>query len=326
MRLLGLLTILSGLIGTWGFDNAVRGLSLSGIETQLYDTDFRWKHPSKYYLEKLSQMGFNYLRMPFSAEYVRLSDFSALDRVFKEAKQYNMKILLDYHRTYSGHQGDFSETTLNQFLKVWETIINRYKDDDTLQAIGLYNEYQGTDCVYWNDIMRQSVVHLETLYPNRFYFLVGGIRWSGDVSCMDLEDLSFSARIRYESHKYIFSGSSNPEDWNKSFGRFKDKVIVGEWGMMNQPDQLEWANRFVDWLIENNVRNTFFWMGVASSYDTGGIFKQDGETIEQEKLTILHRLWGSRRKLHSSNWTDYTYWDDISKKYDQGPYFRGNCP
>ena len=270
----------------------IKGFSYTGLEAQMLDCS--WKHPPEFYIDKTKELGFNYIRLPFSAQYVQAGNWTMMDRVFESAHFNNMSILLDYHRTYSSHQGDFSETNLKEFLKTWRVILERYYYNPVLQGVGVFNEYQQNDADYWNKNMRTAVENIEHAFPNRFWYLVGCPRWSGHCGGMSLEDLPYADRIRYDIHKYIFSGTGDQHDWNLSFGdlNISNKIIVGEWGFISsQPEQVAWANRFVDYLIQKNIRNTFFWVVVFSSGDTGGIWK-DCDNIDQAKIDLIHRLWG----------------------------------
>lgn len=283
-------------------DGVVRGISLYGLETPLKNTDCSWKHPANYYIDKLASLGFNYLRVPFSQEYVRQGDFHIMDEVFDSCHQHNMSILLDLHRTWDSHQGDWYETNMHDFLQTWTSIIQRYYHDDTLQAVGLYNEYQGSDSGFWNAIMREATTRLENQFPDRVYYLVGCPNWSSWCQQMNLEDLPFAKRIRYEAHYYHFSSVNSEAAWDQAMP-FPHKTIIGEWGF-RVPEDIEWGRRFVSYLKSRGIRDTFFWT-LCNSQDTGGIYQQDCETLEQYKVDLIHDLWtqGGRKLSEDDNTT-----------------------
>ena len=108
------------------FTNAlIKGISYFGLETPLADMDCSWSgHSHQFYISKLNELGFNYLRIPFSQEYVRNDKWNVMDEIFDLSLQYNMSILLDYHRTYSDHQGDWWETNMTNFINTWGIILN----------------------------------------------------------------------------------------------------------------------------------------------------------------------------------------------------------
>lgn len=276
----------------------IKGISLgSGLETNNRALDCFWEHPPEYFIPVLHDIGFNSLRIPFSAQYVNEGDFHILDKVFDLAKEHQMTILLDLHRTWNSHQGDVSELSKVDLITVWETILNRYKDKEHLTSVGCWNEYQGEDYNFWNGYLKDVITALEAKYPNRFIYYASGVRWAGSLHGINLEDLPFKDRIRYELHKYRFSSGNdwrNDWDWSIESGLPKDRIVVGEWGFKNEDLDLQWANAFVDYLVEKDVRNTYFWMSQISSGDTGGI-GIDCSRTDWVKVEILKRLWEPKR-------------------------------
>lgn len=283
-------------------EEMIRGINYYGLETPARDFVCGWQHRPSYYLEKLDAMKFNSIRLPFSLEYVKEGDFSKMDEFFEALSHHpKMTVVLDMHRVFSSHQGPTpteSGVTMKEFLHGWETIIRRYEKNPQLVGIDVFNEYQGTDSNYWNRTLREIVTGLEQAFPNRFLFYVGGTRWGGDIAEINLETLPFHDRIRYTIHKYIFStaGYNREQDWDWSFGKFKDvprKVSVGEWGFKSDRwDEVEWAKQFIKYLKKHNIRDTYFWT-IAHSGDTGGLWFDNCEEVDQEKYKIIKSLWES---------------------------------
>jgi len=277
-----------------------RGINFYGLETPSKKLVCTWENPVSYYIDKLHDLGFNSIRLPFSLQYVREGNFSQMDELFSSIQKYpNMKIVLDMHRVFSSHQGPVPTdggTTMVQFLDGWCTIIERYIQNPQFVGIDVFNEYQGTDNKYWNNILRTIVTHIEHKYPNRFTYFVGGTHWGGSLNGINIEDLPFHDRIKYTIHKYVFStsGNSRDVDWNYSFGDLKDipgKISVGEWGFISdKPNEVQWAKEFVEYLKKHNIHDNFFWT-IAHSGDTGGLWKDDCINIDMDKYEIIKSLW-----------------------------------
>lgn len=308
-RLLAFIPLLLLRVGV-GYGNMIKGMNYYGLETPSRDFVCGWQHRPSYYLAKLDELGFNSIRLPFSLEYVRAGNFEKMDEFFDAIKKHpHMNVTLDMHRVFSSHQGPTPTEnwiTMDMFLSGWKTIIDRYKMNPQLYGIDVFNEYQGTDSNYWNGVLRTIVNDIEAHVPNRFEYFVGGTRWGGDIHDINLESLPFSDRIHYTIHKYIFSGSgfNRQDDWNESFGQFKDipgKVSVGEWGFKSDRwDEVNWAKEFVGYLKEHDIRNTYFWT-IAHSGDTGGLWHDDCENIDMDKYEIIKSLWDSDKRESSSN-------------------------
>jgi hypothetical protein len=272
----------------------IKGISLgSGLETNNRNVDCFWEHDASYYIPLLHDIGFNSLRIPFSAQYVREGDFRVLDEIMDLAREHQMTVLLDLHRVWNSHQGDVSEISKEDLIDVWTIMLERYKYREQLTSVGIWNEYQKEDHNFWNAYLKDVIQTLEEKFPNRFIYYASGVRWAGCLRGMDLEDLPFKDRIRYEWHKYVFSSSydwRNDWDWSVESGIPKDRIVVGEWGFKNEEHDIQWAETFVDYLREKNIKNTYFWMSQISSGDTGGI-GIDCSRIDYTKLNILKHLW-----------------------------------
>lgn len=283
----------------------MRCTSLFGLETNLANTDCSWTYPSSFYMDQLGEKGFNWVRIPFSGEYIRHGDFHILDDLFRSAEKWNMSILLDWHRNINAYQDNWLENISREdYLSLYKQLLTRYKDNPHLQMVGLFNEYKGQDLPYWKAQMEGVVRDLETTFPNRFLWLLGGMLWSGNHHDLDWSHLPFADRIYQDIHKYSFSGKATEDDWEMSFPKDRNHTIVGEWGYFsNHPDQVEWAHRFVEWLKKKHIRNTCFWVSVSNSGDTGGLWK-DCKDFEYAKYDLLRSLWYDDRHLQVYNDTD----------------------
>lgn len=276
--------------------------SFFGLETSLFNTDCSWEHPVSFYLDELGNRGFNAIRVPFSAHYIQRGDYSILDTIFDKTEQYNMSIILDWHRNFNtDFQQDWLEgISKEQYLNLYQQLINRYINRPHLTTISLFNEYKGRDLEMWKHDMDEVVRKLEQKYPDRFIWLIGCPEWSGNCHDMDWSYLPFFERVRYSIHKYVFSigvnQSSYETDWNYSFPQtHRNHTIVDEWGYFSdRPEQVAWAERFVKWLKKEKIQNTCFWVSVSNSQDTGGLWK-NCKDFEKGKYLLLQSLWGHTR-------------------------------
>ena len=278
-------------------NSLIKGINWFGFETEYKNLMCTWTNDIEWNIKKIKELDFNYIRLPFSLEFVNDGNWEEMDNFFNIAYQYDIDVVLDFHRLHSTHQSFRpydNHFTFDDFLDSWRIILDRYKSYPNLKGVDIFNEYQGNNVVEWNNLSRQIVSFIENQFPERFDFYVGGVRWGGNLYGVKLDDLPYNDRITYTIHKYWFSDGIDEEAWAATFDKENHKLIsVGEWGYKTDGTEFEkiFAIEFVDWLKENNIRDTFFWTWTYNSGDTGGILKADCTTIDYEKIRLLHNLW-----------------------------------
>lgn len=218
----------------------IRGMNWFGFETQDKVVNGLWAHPMSFYFDLLQEEGVNFLRVPFSAEWVvknpstypweRLisadpelphkTSFEILDMFFDMAHRRGMFILLDLHRLDWDYISEvWYSTTDNRFfpedfMTAWFTVLDRYKNHSALFGIDLKNEPHGmatwgdkNPLTDWAMFSEQAITRIEERYPgNRWIYMVEGIKWGKDLSgVLDSPvrvPLSASNRIVYSAHNY----------------------------------------------------------------------------------------------------------------------------
>lgn len=278
-------------------NSLIKGINWFGFETEYKNLMCTWTNDIEWNINKIKELDFNYIRLPFSLEFVNDGNWEEMDKFFNIAYQYDINVVLDFHRLHSTHQSFRpydKHFTFDDFLDSWRIILDRYKSYPNLKGVDIFNEYQGNNVVEWNNLSRQIVSFIENQFPERFDYYVGGVRWGGNLYGVKLDDLEYNNRITYTIHKYWFSDGIDVEAWAATFDKKNHKLIsVGEWGYKTDGSEFEkkFAIEFVDWLKENNIRDTFFWTWTYNSGDTGGILKDDCTTVDYEKIRLLHDLW-----------------------------------
>ena len=126
----------------------IKGFNFYGLETPHKGFVCDWVHPPSFYLSQLANIGFNAVRVPFSRQWVVEGDFSKMDSFLADVAVYpDFTVLLDLHRTWSSHQGEFYEggVTLTDYADAWITMGTRYYNNTQVRTLDLYNEPQTTD-------------------------------------------------------------------------------------------------------------------------------------------------------------------------------------
>lgn len=278
--------------------NPIRCINFYGLETPYKNFVCSWKNSPEFYLRRLQDdMGINTVRLPFSYEYIASGDVVMLESFIQLCQRLGIDIILDWHRTWSSHQGAVPEEgiTLDIFVSAWMNLLDRFKVYANVKGVGIFNEIQlNNDFNYTSKVHRYIVPMLEAQFPNRFSYFLGCPSWGGNCSDMHYEDMPTWNRTFIEVHKYRFSGVSNRADWDVSIPSHipSSKWFIGEVGWKQQIDQdATWAKGFLQYLVQRNITNVCLWT-IAHSGDTDGWFKDDCETFDTLKANeVMTTIW-----------------------------------
>lgn len=279
----------------------IRGYSFYGYETEQRLPVCSDVNPPLYYLSYLKDLGFNYIRVPFSTVFVEEGNFENMDSFMADCYNLKLSVLLDHHRTFPDRQDESlldRGMTMERFMSAWHTIIDRYVGYENFVGLNAWNEFVSHNASFVNEVSEIVFTNIEKRYPNRFTYYCTGVLWSGRLTGVNIDHLPFKDRIRYSLHKYVFSIGANEDyeqSWNASLGDHEvSRVVIGEYGWL--PHDSWWAEMFIKWLKKVGITDTFFWT-IARSQGTGGLFQDDCVTFNADKYRLLRRLWGDKKYL-----------------------------
>jgi hypothetical protein len=204
-----------------------------------------------------------------------------------------MSIILDYHRTFNTHQspGPDVEITLDQFVDTWKTVLQRYSGNPRVTSLSIFNEIQTTNKTYTQWIQTEIVNRLETLFPGRFHYYVGGADWGKNASGL-VFDKMLTSNFSIELHHYGFLNSTWQQ--KQSFFNTTYPIFIGEFGFTSS--QLFTANEAMKFFRQKDINDICIWT-LAHSVDTDGIFKDDCENIYEDKVSILSMMFDGHLHL-----------------------------
>ena len=80
-----------------------------------------------------------------------------------------------------------------------------------------------------------------------------------------------------------------PSIWNTHYGYIRNDndaaIVIGEWGGYMTGSDLEWMNRYSEYLVDKSIGDNFFWCLNSDSGDTGGLLDNWTEP-DQPRLNL----------------------------------------
>ncbi len=211
----------------------------------------------------IAGLGADCVRIPFNYRIIenisgRVNEgFRYLDKAFKWAKKYKIKIILDLHAAYGAQNEDWHSDSLGKArlwsntrfrektYKLWEMIVERYKHKDVLTGYDVLNEpvIGSKDIGILKEFYRSLIKRIRAIDKSHIIFLEGNL-WAQNVEFM--EDL-LGENITISIHTY------QPLDYAFNFVpylRYPGKVGAVLW---NKKKVYEYLKPYYTFSRRNNV-------------------------------------------------------------------------
>lgn len=216
-------------------------------------------------IRRISDEGFNSLRLPLSSRYLLGSDkaIKRVDRLIEWCKKYHIYVILDLHGAPGGQTGTniddsekdqpelfIDESNARQTVKLWKELALRYRDEWIVAGYDLLNEPLPQWFSRYNDkvipLYKEIIAAIREV-DDKHMIILEGVHWATDWSIFterlddnmmlqfhkywnspDRESLETYLAKREELDVPIFmgEGGENNSDWNSgAFQLFEDLDI-----------------------------------------------------------------------------------------------------
>ncbi len=258
------------------------------------------------------------------------NSLAVLDAVIAEFDRQGIYVLLDHHRldckliSELWYTSNYSEA---QWLADLRFVANRYRSRPRVIGIDLKNEPHGAatwgtrnNASDWNLAAGRAASQVLAVAPHWLIFVEGigaGGQCSSGQAAFWGENLAPLActpspvpanRLVLSPHTYgpdvyaqpYHNAANFPANmaaiWNGHWGFAitSAPVVLGEFGGKygeGHSRDRAWQNALVDYLIGKGINSGFYWSWNPNSSDTGGILRDDWNTVRNDKMTLLRRLW-----------------------------------
>ncbi|WP_020577269.1 glycoside hydrolase family 5 protein [Actinopolymorpha alba] len=251
-----------------------------------------------------------------------LQGLALMDKIVKGATDRGLMVLLDRHRPTSEAQSELwytGQISEQRWIDDWTMLASHYKNNPLVIGADLHNEPRGqatwgtgdqnTD---WrlaaeragNAVLKANpnwliVVEGIENYKNNYYWWGGNLMGAKDAPVR----LSSPDKLVYSPHDYgpgvyrqaWFDAPNYPDNlpdvWQKHWAYLigKTPLLMGEFGGRSvSPNTVEgkWQRKSLDFMKQNGLSYTY-WSWNPNSGDTGGVLKDDWQSVDQAKLDML---------------------------------------
>ena len=262
-------------------DKAFREMVGPDFTNQFWKT-FKDHYITREDIQYIHKLGMNTIRLPFHYKLFTDEDYMALtagqdgfqrvDSLLSWCREANIYVILDMHDAPGGQTGDniddsygypwlmTSEESQQQFVQIWRSIAERYKDEPLILGYDLLNE---PIAHYFTDDLPKLNAALEPIYKKavaairevdkNHIVLLGGAQWNSNFKVFT--DSKFDDKLMYTCHRYWCDTlQANIQD----FVAFRDSVnlpmLMGETG--ENSDQ--WIAAWTRLMEKNNISWTYW--------------------------------------------------------------------
>ena len=254
-----------------------------------------------------------------------LTPIQVMDKVVDYASQIGLRILLDRHSPDAAtlsplwYSNQYSEA---RWISDWKMLAEHYQGNTTIIGADLHNEPHEPACWGCGDPARDwrlaaqkagnailainpnwlIVVEGVQAYRDQWYWWGGNLLGARDYPVQ----LNVPNQLVYSAHDYPssvfnqpwFSDPAYPANleriWDTYWGYLHKNnvapVLLGEFGTkLQSTSDKQWYDNITTYLGAAGINFTF-WSWNPNSIDTGGILKEDWQTVNQDKMAKLTPL------------------------------------
>src|SRR6266508_3000551 len=263
-----------------------------------------------------------------------LTSIEVMDRIVEGAAKRHMRVLLDRHRPTADGQSELWYTAVipeARWIRDWVSLAHRYHDQPAVIGADLHNEPHGR--ATWGDGNRSTDWRLAAeragnaileVNPN-WLIVVEGIErygndwywWGGNLrgARVDPVRLSRPDKLVYSAHDYgpevypqpWFRAPEFPSNltslWMDHWAGLQSEgvapVLLGEFGGRSVGGDPEgvWQRTLVAFAKQHRISYAY-WSWNPDSGDTGGILKDDWQSVDTAKLELLQTYQCPVREPH----------------------------
>jgi len=259
-----------------------------------------------------------------NADLAGLTGLQIMDKIVAYAGEIGLRILLDRHRPDASGQSELWYTAQYdeaRWIRDWTMLAARYANNPTVIGADLHNEPHGAACWGCGDLARDWRLAAEragnailAVNPG-WLIVVEGVEshdgknywWGGNLAGAGAAPVRLNVpnRLVYSTHDYPasvhaqpwFSAPDYPANlpalWDATWGYLHRSgtapVLVGEFGTkLATTSDRQWLTALTTYLGTGaqGIHWTF-WSWNPNSGDTGGILKDDWNTIDADKQAYL---------------------------------------
>lgn len=201
------------------FKGYIKGINLGGWLSQCGDGNYNDYHYSTFIKEsdisEIASWGADHIRLPIDYNVIQdengdfiKSGFGYIDSFVKWCSTYNLRFILDLHKTagYSFDDEDNceffkSEALQNSFINLWRELTRRYAHLSPNVAFELLNEITDIKTAEkWNEIALKATKAIRGV-SQKVKILIGGI-YNNSILGLSLLDKPYDENIVFNFHCY----------------------------------------------------------------------------------------------------------------------------
>lgn len=205
------------------------------------------------------------------------------------------------------------EYSIEKWIKDLEFLAKMSQVYSNVIGIDLFNEPYGFEWTQWSDLATIAGAKILKINPEILIFVEGvskggggyGTFWGEDLTDADKQVPTIPReRLVYSPHVYgpsvfnqgYFAVPQFPGNlwkiWDVHFGHLIGKgftLCFGEWGGTYKDQDRVWQDEFAKYLKKHDL-DWFYWCLNPNSGDTGGILKDDWQTVNEDKARLIKSL------------------------------------